>query len=102
MCLYYLITFTNGTITYTSSYVVLWVHIYSTCLAQDTSKIRSGGHFFLRYFIKDIKKARPKINGPAHTLCKVLKNIVASAAECEIASEFENGQDVTVTWRALI
>ena len=31
----------------------------------------------------------------------MLKNVVSSAAECEIVAAFENGQDATVTRRAL-
>ena len=44
----------------------------------------------------------PRLNGPIHNLCRILKNIVSSAAECEIAATFENGQDATVIQRILI
>ena len=37
-----------------------------------------------------------------HVLCKILKNVDSSAAEFEIASTFENGQDDTVIRRALL
>ena len=69
---------------------------YGVHLVEDGSKIRAGGHYFLSDFIKDIDKAQPKRNGNMHMLCKILKNTVASAAECEIASDFENDQDATV------
>ena len=42
------------------------------------------------------------MNGSYHTLCKMFKNIVASSAEYEIASDFANGQDTTVIRCVLI
>ena len=69
---------------------------------EPKAKSRVGGHFFLSDFIQDVTKADPKLNGPVHTLCKILKNVVASAAECEIAAAFENGQEATFMRRTLI
>ena len=37
-----------------------------------------------------------------HMLRKILKNMVAPVTECEIAWEFENGQEKSVTQRKLI
>ena len=42
------------------------------------------------------------LNGPMQTLCRILHNIVSSAAEYEIAAAFENSQDATVIRRTLI
>ena len=69
---------------------------------EPNAKSRAGGYFFLSDFIKDISKAIPKLNGPIHVLCKILKNIVSLAAECEIDAAFENGQDTTITCCTLI
>ena len=82
--------------------MVICVHSDGVCLVEDGAKIRVGGHYFFSNVIEDTSKAQPKLNGPMHTLCKILKNIVASAAECEIVSAFENGQDATVIRRTLI
>ena len=97
----YLLTFPNGTITYTASDMILWVHSDGAYLVEPGAKSRVGGHFFLSDFIKDIQTAAPKLNGPIHNLCKILRNIVSSAAECEIAAAFENGQEATVIRRTL-
>lgn len=104
-CLDYLFTFPNGTITYTASDMVLWVHSDGAYLVEPNAKSRVGGHFFLSDYISDlstISKIVPRLNGPIHTLCRILKNIVSSAAECEIAAAFENGRDATVIRRTLI
>ena len=65
-------------------------HSDGAYLVENGAKIRVGGRYFLSDFIYDIDKAQPKLKGPIHQLWKMLKNIVASASECEIASAFEN------------
>ena len=98
----YLFTFPNSTIMYTASDIVLWVHSNGAYLVEPNAKSRAGGYFFLSNFIKDLSKAAPKLNGSIHNLCIILKNIVSSTAECEIAAAFENGQDATVIHYTLI
>ena len=70
--------------------MVLWIHSDGAYLVEPNAKSRVSSHFFLSDFISDLSKATLHLNGPIHTLCKILKNIVSSAAECEIASAFEN------------
>ena len=82
--------------------MVLWVHSDGAYLVEPGARSRVGGYFFLSDFIEDLSKAKPKLNSPILNLCKILKNIVSSAAECEIAVAFENGQDATVIQRTLI
>jgi hypothetical protein len=82
--------------------MILWVYSDSAHLVEPNTKSRIGGHFFCSNFIKDIKIAIPKLISPIHTLCKILKNVVSSTAECEIATDFKNSQDVTVIHRTLI
>mgnify|MGYP004176976041 CR=1 FL=1 len=38
----------------------------------------------------------PKPNGPVYTVCHILRHIMASAAEAEIAALFKNGQEAVV------
>ena len=74
-----------------ASDMVLWAHSDGACLVEPGAKSQVGGYFFLSDFIKDMQIAEPKLNGPTHNLCKILRNIVSSAAECEIVVAFENG-----------
>lgn len=101
-CLDYLFAFPDGTITYAASDMVLWVHSDGAYLVEPNAKSRVGGFFFLSDFIKDVSKSIPKLNSPMHVLCKILKNIVSSVAECEIGAAFDNGQDATVMRCTLI
>ena len=87
---------------YTASDMELWVHSDGAYHVEPNTKSRAGGYFFLSDFIKDLSKAAPKLNGPIHNLCIILKNIVSSATECEIAAAFENGQDTTIIRHTLI
>ena len=81
--------------------MVLCVHGDGVYLVKPEAKSRASCFFYLRDFINNIEKGVPKLNGPVHILCKILKNFVSSAAECEIASAFKNGQDTTVLRRSL-
>ena len=53
-CLDYLLTFSNGTINFTASDMVLWVHSDGAYLVEDGTNSRAGGHCFLSDFVKDI------------------------------------------------
>ena len=78
--------------------MILWVHSNSAYLAELSAKSRVGSSFFLSNFVSDfsiLAKATPHLNGPIHTICKILKNIIPSAAEYEIATAFKNRQDAT-------
>ena len=52
--------------------------------------------------MQDINAAEPKLNGIIYALCKILKNIITSVAEYEVAVAFENGQDDTIMQRVII
>jgi hypothetical protein len=82
--------------------MVLWVHSNRAYLVEPNTKSRVSSYFFLSNFISDLSKATPHLNRPIHTFSKILKNIVSSAVEYEIASAFENGQDTIVIHHTLI
>ena len=78
------------------------MHVGGAYLVENNANNKAGGYYFLSNFVKKIALVDLKLNGPVHTLCKILKNDVASTAEYEIAAVFENGQDATVMRRTLI
>ena len=73
---------------YHKSKMVLHIHSDGLYLFVDKSKSRVGGYYFLSSNDSDPSKATK--NGAIHILCKILQNVIASAAETEIASAFEN------------
>ena len=77
------------------------MHSDGAYLVKPEAKSRDGGVFYRSNFVNDIEKGAPKLNDLVHVLCKILKNVVSSAAECETSSAFESVQNATVLRRSL-
>ena len=81
--------------------MVLCMHSDKAYLVEPEAKDRAGGFFYRSNFVNGIEKGEPKLKGLVYVICKVLKNSVLSATECEIAAVFKSGQDDTVLRRSL-
>ena len=95
----------NTTIRFAASQMVLHIHSDGSYLSAPCSRSRAAGHFFLSNWPKDITKPddpSPPTNGPVYTVCKTLRNVMASAAETELGALFYNGQDAIPLRHALI
>ena len=82
----YLVTNPYATIRYTRSDMVLWVHINASYLSYPKAQSRAGGMHFLRNkppSPHDPANFEPTLNGIVYVVCKILHNIMASAAEAE-------------------
>jgi len=90
-------TYPNATIRYCKSDMILYVESDAAYLVMLNAKSRYPGHFYLS------NKANPSLprNGPIHTECKNIRNVVASAAEAEPAGIFNNSQIAIPIRRAL-
>ena len=76
--------------------MILYIHSDGSFLSAPKARSRAGGHFFLSQHPTDPAKAplnRPRLNGPIHTTCHILRNVMSSAAEAEVGALFLNGQD---------
>ena len=66
---------------------------YAAYLTIPEEKSFYAGHFYLSNWPSPQPvKSTPKINGPIHTECKTIRNIVSSAAEAETCVTFNNGK----------
>ena len=77
-------TYPDAEITYYLSDIILHIHSDASYLSEPEAKIRFGGYFFLSSSQKDKKgniKNEPLRNGAIHVISKLLRNILASAAE---------------------
>ena len=95
----------DAIIRYTASGMVLHIHSDGSYLSAPCSRSRAAGHFFLSSWPKDITKPDnppPNSNGPVHTVCKTLRNVMASAAETELGALFYNCQESCALRTALI
>ena len=81
----------DAKITYTASNMILRIHSDASYLSVPRARSRVGGHFYL-----SLGATSPALNGPIHCVSKILKNVVSSAAEAEIAATFENCKEAVM------
>ena len=87
----YLATHPDATIRYHASDMILQIHSDASYLTEPKARSRIGGHFFLG---KETEPGKPiYLNGAIHTLCAILKHVVASAAEAELGALFINAKE---------
>jgi hypothetical protein len=76
--------------------MVLHVHSDASYLSEPKARSRAAGHFFFGPTPDDPNKPpanQPPRNGAIHTLCQILRNVMASAAEAEVGAIFVNEQE---------
>jgi len=88
----YAATYPNAKIRYYKSNMILQVHSNGSYLLVSKSRSRASSYFFLSDNTHNPHKAKRK--RPIHVLCTILRNIMESAAETEIASAFNNTKEV--------
>ena len=59
--------------------MVLAIHSDASYLSEPRARSRAGGHFFLSENDQD-----PRDNGAVHTVAKIIKAVMSSAAEAEL------------------
>jgi hypothetical protein len=75
----YAATQEDAVITYRKSDMVLAIHSDASYLSEPKARSRAGGHFFLSENDED-----PRDNGAVHTVAKIIKAVMSSAAEAEL------------------
>ena len=63
--------------------MILAAHADAGFIVESRSRSRAGAHIFLSE-----NYPKPKINGPVLTISQIIKKVMASAAEAEIAALF--------------
>ena len=93
----YAATHPDAVVRFHKSEMQLHIHSDASYLSEPKARSRAGGFFFLDG--KDDPRPDsppPPVNGPAHILCEILRNVMASAAEAEPGGLFRNGQEGSV------
>jgi hypothetical protein len=83
----------DTTIRYTASDMTLYIHSNASYLLEPKARSRAAGHFYLSGKPLDPSKPptdQPRRNGPIHTTCDILRNVMASAAKTEAGALFIN------------
>ena len=85
----YAATHPNATIRYTASDMVLHIHSDISYLSNPRSHRRAGGHYFLGGTRPDMSKpptTHPCLNGPIHSISRIMPNVMGSAAKAGIGA----------------
>ena len=91
MLMDYLHTHPNAKIRYHASDMQLHIDSDAAYLVAPKAKSRIAGYFYLSdKYIEGSGVPNPKLNGPIHIECQLLKHVVSSAAEAETSGIFLN------------
>eukprot|EP00957_Ditylum_brightwellii_P057218 4335667-Ditylum_brightwellii.AAC.2 len=89
----YCSTHPDAVLRYSTSRMILHIHSDALYSFKTEAHSQAGGHFFLSSASEDPNKppnAPVPLNGPIHTVCKILRTVMASATEAEIGALFIN------------
>ena len=78
----------DAIVTYRASDMVLTAHSDASYLSETKARSRAGGHFFLSE-----NEEFPTNNGAIHTTSQIIRAVMSSAAEAELAALFINSQE---------
>ena len=84
----YCATHPDATVRFSASDMILKIHSDASYLTESHARSRVGGYFYMGN--KDNSKLN---NGAIHIIAKLMKNVVSSAAEAEIAGVFMNTKE---------
>lgn len=84
----YVATHPNATVKYKASDMILAVHSDASYLSEAKARSRSGGHFYLTN-----QNDEEFSNGAVLTLSSIIKHVLASASEAELAAMFYNSRE---------
>jgi hypothetical protein len=87
----YLATHLNAVVQFCVSDMVMNNQLDASYLSKPNARSRACGHFLMGSLLKDGDPI--KLNGAFHTLCSILRFVVASAAEADLGALFLNYQE---------
>jgi hypothetical protein len=92
----YVATYPSDGITYRASSMILAAHSDASFLTETRSHSRAGSHIFLSE-----DDPVPRNNGPVLIISQILKFVMASAAEAELAALYTTAREMIPLWNAL-
>ena len=93
----YVVTYPNDGIVYRASNMVLCGHSDAGFLNETNSRSRAGAHIFLSE-----NDASPRFNGAVLAIAQIIKFVMASAAEAELAALFITAREMIPHRQTLI
>jgi hypothetical protein len=85
----------DAKVRYHASGMCLKIHSDASYLSEPKARSRAGGHFFLSSNspLPTATSVPPPENGAIHTLCSIMKMVLASATEAELGACFFNAKE---------
>ena len=90
----YMHTYSDATVRFYASDMILNVHSDASYLTAQKARSRISGHFFLGK--QPIDNQPIFLNGPIQSICTVLCTVAASAAEAKLGALFHNAKEAKV------
>jgi hypothetical protein len=89
----------NPTIRYTKSDMILHTHSDASYLSERKARSRVGGYYFLSSAYNNVNDLAsdtyvPPSNGSIHVVSQIMREVLSSAAEAELAGLFYNGKEI--------
>ena len=92
----YVATYPSDGITFRASNMILAAHSDASYLTEPNARSRAGAHIFLTE-----DDPIPRQNGPVLTLSQIIKYVMASAAEAELAALYHTAREMIPLRNAL-
>ena len=76
--------------------MILYIHSDASYLSEPRARSRSGRYYFLgdeRPYMTMPPTNCPSLNGPIHSISRIISNVMGSAAEADIGAAYINGQE---------
>ena len=92
----YAATHPNAQIRNTARKTILHIHSDASYLFRPRSRSRAGGHYFLGDDLPNMSTPPttcPHLNGPIHSIYRIMSNVMISSAKSEISAAYINGQE---------
>ena len=93
----YVATYPNDGILFRKSDMILAAHADAGFLNESRARSRAGAHIFLSE-----NEPKQKLNGPVLTIAQIIKTVMASAVEAEMAALFITAKKIITLHHILI
>jgi hypothetical protein len=91
----YVATHPNAVLRFTKNHMKLHIVRNASYASEPKARSRVGGYYYLDGKDDPQPGKSPKLNGAIHVESRIMRNVMASAAEAEIGGLFINGQEAS-------
>eukprot|EP00957_Ditylum_brightwellii_P018312 1379122-Ditylum_brightwellii.AAC.1 len=97
----YAATHPDAVIHYSASRMVLHTHSDASLMSESCARSQAGGHYFCSNTTKDpanVTEDEVPLNDLVYSICKIMRNVMASTAEAEVGALYINARKGEELW----